>query len=193
MAKIKITGVDFKNQKAKVDGNSPADLTITIDDIKYLIQDFVYSVTPVEEKEKSSMAAGLLRHTSYGKGIGGVLMRGVADSMESGSIINFVAVVYGNKSFVAECDSNVYKLIVAASPQYSQKEIDGIIKFQEKMERMKKDAPRVILEVQAKISKLQKEFDEYIKKSEEDETFEGRDSSGGLCLISDGITLCIDK
>ena len=59
MAKIEITGGDFKNQKAKVDGNSPADLTITISNIKYLIQDFVYSVTPVEEKEKSSMAAGL--------------------------------------------------------------------------------------------------------------------------------------
>ena len=123
------------------------------------------------------MAAGLLRQTSYGKGLGGALMRGVADSMESGSIINFVAQCHGNKTFVAECDSNVYKLIIEASPQYSQKEIDGIIKFQEKMERMKKDAPRVILEVQAKISKLQKEFDEYIKKSEEDETFEERDSA----------------
>ena len=53
MAKIKITGGDFKNQKAKVDGNSPADLTITIDDRKYLIQNFVYSVNPVDEKEKN--------------------------------------------------------------------------------------------------------------------------------------------
>ena len=121
MAKIKITGGDFKNQKAKVDGNSPADLTITIDDRKYLIQNFVYSVNPVDEKEKKSMAAGLLRHSSYGKSLGhgtsitSAIMRGVADSMESGSIINFVAQCHGNKLFFAECDSNVYKLIVAAS------------------------------------------------------------------------------